>query len=76
MTDTLTLTLLDREVVLAKCTRRNSWWLNGPVSLRQDSDNAWIMFFEGLSCTGQGCSPKCAADDLDPKLRQLREWLR
>lgn len=80
MTDTLTIRLLDREVVLT----RNCDLFESYVS----SDKAyWFGRYPSGLCVarcrrdcvdarGQGDSKEEAVADLDTKLRRLREWLR
>jgi hypothetical protein len=75
--DTLTLTLLDREVVLTRA--RDGQYYGGPVSLRRGCpgyDEPFVVTFHmcGVVAEGSGKTEDEAAAACDQKLRQLREW--
>jgi hypothetical protein len=82
--DTLTLTLLDREVVLTDVTG-DGYWLSddGAVFVSRWGDTGTMTAgLGGIDLRGEGSAEsqeeaiKLAVADLDHKLRRLREWMR
>jgi hypothetical protein len=75
--DTLTLTLLDREVVLTRNGGAELWFSDdGMVMVSRSKYGPMIARLMGVDIRGDAHSVESAVADLDQKLRQLREWLR
>lgn len=81
---TITITLLDREVVLP-VKRSSGYWTefeSGPVSVTrfESGRKSWSASFElcGIKCSTGACllTKEAAVEVIDTKLRALREWLR
>jgi hypothetical protein len=74
----LTLNILDREVVLKRIGEMdNRWQSDDDVFAADVVRRSWSVRcqFGPVQAAGWGSSIESATQDLDQKLRQLREWL-